>query len=80
MIENFEKNKLRFYVVQTLRAIPKLKNYDLIVSHGMQSGIVLSLFRRFVKTKEKHIVFDSGKSIRFVLGSRRKNCVYELRY
>jgi len=59
-IENFEKNKIRFYVIQTLRAIPKLKNYDLVLSHGMQSGVVLSLFRRVFKTKAKHIVFDIG--------------------
>lgn len=60
IIESFEKNKLHFYIIQTFRAILKLKNYDLIVSHGMQSGIVLSLLRRFVKTKAKHIVFDIG--------------------
>jgi len=59
-IENFEKNKLRFYVIQALRAIPKLNKYDLIVSHGMQSGVVISLWRRFFKTKSKHIVFDIG--------------------
>lgn len=59
-LESFEKNKIRFYVLQTLRAIPKLHKYDLIVSHGMQSGIVLSLWRRLFKTKAKHIVFDIG--------------------
>lgn len=59
-IEKFEKNKIRFYVWQTIKAIPKLKKYDLIVSHGMQSGVVLSLFRRLFKTKAKHIVFDIG--------------------
>lgn len=58
--ENFEREKLRFYVWQTLRAIPKLKNYDLIISHGMQSAVVLSLFRRFFKTKAKHLVFEIG--------------------
>lgn len=59
-LEKFEKNKLRFYVWQTLKAVPKLGKYDLIVSHGMQSGVVLSLWRRFFKTKAKHIVFDIG--------------------
>lgn len=59
-LEKFEKNKLRFYIWQTLRALPRLKNYDLVVSHGMQSGVVLSLFRRFCKTKAKHVVFDIG--------------------
>ncbi len=59
-LERFEKEKLRFYVWQALKAIPKARKYDLIVSHGMQSGIVLSLWRRLFKTKAKHIVFDIG--------------------
>ena len=59
-IESFEKKTLRFYVIQALRAIPNLSKYDLIVSHGMQSGVVLSLWRRLFRTKAKHIVFDIG--------------------
>lgn len=59
-IEDFEKNKLRFYVWQTLKKIPHLKDYDLIISHGMQSGVVLSLWRKIFKTRAKHIVFDIG--------------------
>lgn len=59
-LENFEKNKLRFYVWQTLKVLPRLGNYDLIISHGMQSGVLLSLFRRFFRTRAKHIVFDIG--------------------
>ena len=59
-LENFEKNKLRFYIWQTLKVLPRLNQYDLILSHGMQSGVVLSLIRRFIKTKAKHIVFDIG--------------------
>ncbi len=59
-IESFEKEKLRFYVLQTLRVLPRLGQYDLIVSHGMQSGVVLSLWRRLFKTREKHVVFDIG--------------------
>lgn len=59
-LENFEKKKLRFYIFQAMRAIPKLNKYDLIISHGMQSGIVISLWRRLFKSKAKHIVFDIG--------------------
>lgn len=59
-LEKFEKNKIRFYVWQTLKVIHKLGKYDLIVSHGMQSGVVLSLWRRIFRTKAKHIVFDIG--------------------
>lgn len=59
-LERFEKEKLRFYVWQTLKVIPRLREYDLILSHGMQSGIVLSLWRTLFPTKAKHIVFDIG--------------------
>lgn len=60
-LEKFEKEKIRFYVWQTLKVLPKLKQYDLILSHGMQSGIVLCLWRKlFGKGKYKHIVFDIG--------------------
>ena len=60
LFEKFEKHILRFYIIQTLKILPKLKNYDLIISHGMQSGVVLCLFRSLFKTKAKHIVFDIG--------------------
>ena len=60
VIERFEKDKLRFYVLQALRALPKLGKYDLVVSHGMQSGVVLSLWRRLFKSTPKHVVFDIG--------------------
>lgn len=59
-IENFEREKLRFYVLQALRAIPKLHKYDLVISHGMQSGVVVSLWRRLFPGKCKHIVFEIG--------------------
>lgn len=59
-LENFERNKLHFYIWQAIRAIPKLNQYDLIVSHGMPSAIVICLWRRFFKTKAKHVVFDIG--------------------
>lgn len=59
-LENFEKNKLRFYIWQTLKMLPRLHKYDLILSHGAQSGVVLSLIRRIFKTRAKHILFDIG--------------------
>ncbi len=59
-LEQFEKSKLRFYVWQTLRALPKLHHYDLILSHGAQSGVALSLWRRLFPGKAKHILFDIG--------------------
>ena len=59
-LEHFEKEKLRFYIWQTLKVLPKLNQYDLIISHGAQSGVLLSLWRRFFKTRAKHILFDIG--------------------
>lgn len=60
-LEHLEKNRLRFYIWQTARIIPQLKNYEIVLSHGMQSGIVLCLLRRLLgKGKYKHIVFDIG--------------------
>lgn len=60
-LEKFEQNTIRFYVYQTIRVLPRLNKYDFVISHGMQSGIVLCLFRRlFGKGKYKHIVIDVG--------------------
>lgn len=59
-IEKLEK-KARFYIWQTLRVLPRLNQYDLVVSHGMQSGIALALWRRiFGRGRYCHIVFDIG--------------------
>ena len=75
-LEKFEKNKLRFYVWQTIRVLPRLDEYDLVISHGMQSAIVLAFVRKlFGKGSYKHIVFDigafnsakeSGKALKFM--------------
>ncbi len=60
LIECFERYSLHFYIWQSIRAIPKLNQYDLVVSHGMPSAIVICLWRRFFKTNAKHVVFDIG--------------------
>ena len=59
-IEKFEKYKLRFYIIQALKAIPRMHKYDLVISHGMQSGVVIALWRRFFRGRAKHLVFDIG--------------------
>lgn len=60
-LENFEQNKIRFYIWQTFKILSRLKQYDLVISHGMQSGIVLAIIRRiFGKGRYKHLVFDIG--------------------
>ncbi len=61
VLENFEKEKIRFYLHQTFKALPKLDDYDVVISHGMQSGIMLALWRKlFGKGSYRHIVFDIG--------------------
>lgn len=61
-IENFEHYTLRFYIIQALRAVAELRRqrYDVILSHGAQSAVVVSLLRRMFPTKAKHVVFDIG--------------------
>lgn len=59
-LEKLESKKLKFYIWQTFRAIPKLKNYDMVLSHGAQSGVMLCLWRRLFKGKIKHVLFDIG--------------------
>lgn len=60
VISFFEK-KLKFYIIQALRAYRRQDDYDVILSHGAQSGVVLSLLRRlFGKGKAKHVIFDIG--------------------
>lgn len=59
-LEKVESKKLKFYVWQTLKAIPKLKSYDVVLSHGAQSGVVLCLWRRLFRGKTKHVLFDIG--------------------
>lgn len=58
-IEKIEKKYLRIYLMQTLRVLPRLKNYDLIISHGTTSGIFLDLLRSVLKLKTPpHITVD----------------------
>lgn len=60
-LEKFEMNTLHFYIHQGLKAIPKLNDYDLVISHGMPSAVIVALWRRVFKSKKtKHIVFDIG--------------------
>ena len=59
-LENFEKNKLHFYIHQGLKAVPRLDKYDLVVSHGMPSAVIVALWKHLFKKRVKHIVFDIG--------------------
>lgn len=60
ILHKIEK-KIKFYIWQALIAYKRQKKYDIIISHGAQSGLVLCLLRTmtFCKTP-KHIIFDIG--------------------
>ncbi len=60
-VYTLEKKVIRFYVLQSLRAMVRANDYDLIISHGAQSGVVLAAFRRLVGRKmPPHIIIDVG--------------------
>jgi len=56
---DFEK-KIKFYILQPIRAFRKRNTYDIVVSHGAQSGLVYELLCSFVKKKPPHLMFDIG--------------------
>lgn len=61
IIEKIEKKVFHFYLIQGIKAIFSLHKYDLIISHGMQSAVVVAWWqRKFSKKKVKHLVFDIG--------------------
>lgn len=61
VIHRIEKNLLRFYVIQTLKAIPNLTKYDLIISHGAQSAVLLAFLRSIFGWRQPpHIIIDVG--------------------
>lgn len=52
---------LKFYIWQGILAFRKQNEYDMVISHGAQSGVMLALMRRvFGKGKAKHVIFDIG--------------------
>lgn len=55
------ERKLKFYIYQAILAFKIQRKYDLIISHGAQSGVLLALLRRlFGKGNTKHLIFDIG--------------------
>ena len=54
------ERKIKFYIQQPIKAFRVRNNYDLVVSHGAQSGLVYELLTSFVKRKPKHLMFDIG--------------------
>lgn len=54
------EHKIKFYLVQPWKAFRARKHYDLVISHGAQSGLVYELLTSFVKRKPQHLMFDIG--------------------
>jgi len=56
-----EKRGLKFYVGQALKVLPRIEAYDVIISHGAQSGVLLSFVRSLMGRKyPPHIIIDIG--------------------
>ena len=60
-IYDFEKNKLHFYLRQPFSVWGRSEKYDLIISHGSQSSLFLSILRRIKSNKNtRHLLIDIG--------------------
>lgn len=58
---HFIEKKFKFYFVQAFKAFFVLKKYDVIISHGGQSGLMLSLLISLFRRKvPRHIIIDVG--------------------
>jgi glycosyltransferase involved in cell wall biosynthesis len=61
ILHDLERFGLKFYVWQTLKALPKISQYDLILTHGAQSGVLLAFLRSIFRSKlPPHIIIDIG--------------------
>lgn len=61
ILKQIEKNVLKFYVYQALRAFLPSFRYDIIISHGAQSALVLSLLRTLSGQRNPpHVIIDPG--------------------
>ena len=54
------EKKIKFYILQPIKPFKVRNDYDLIISHGAQSGLVYELLTTFVKHKPQHLMFDIG--------------------
>jgi glycosyltransferase involved in cell wall biosynthesis len=56
------EKKIKFYLWQAVLAIKKDHKYDVVISHGAQSGLFYSLLNVFRKKKNRplHIIIDVG--------------------
>ena len=54
------ERKIKFYIEQPIKAFLRRNDYDLVISHGAQSGLMYELLTSFVKNKPRHLMFDIG--------------------
>jgi hypothetical protein len=56
------EKKIKFYIRQSIIAFKKAQRYDVVISHGAQSGLVYALLSRFRKKgrRPKHVIIDVG--------------------
>lgn len=55
------ENKSNTYIWQGIKAFFNAKKYDVVISHGAQSGLMYALLRTlFNRKKPLHIIFDIG--------------------
>ena len=54
------EHRIKFYMAQPWKAFRCRKAYDLVISHGAQSGLVYELLTTFTKRKPQHLMFDIG--------------------
>ena len=60
LLHKVEK-RIKIYIVQAIRAFRASRDYDVVISHGAQSGLVLSLLRTLTfRRRPRHIIFDIG--------------------
>ncbi len=61
LLHHIERFWLKFYVVQAFKALFQMRKYDLVISHGAQSGVLLAFIRSLFKVKSPpHIIIDVG--------------------
>ncbi len=70
-LSKIEKKILHFHLFQSLRILPKMKKYDLVIFFHSQIGIIPALFKSIFKIKTPLVLID-------VEGLGRKNKGYML--
>jgi len=70
-LSKIEKKILHFHLFQSLRILPKMKKYDLVIFFHSQIGIIPALFKSIFKIKTPLVLID-------VEGLGRKNKWYHL--